>query len=400
MRIILYKILFTLFLGLLSSCVGAVMGQQPVFKQSPALYDLERLVEIKGKGINDVEVKKFMKLAEKFVAEEPVSVMDRKRTFSTNVHDYCSLSRYSWPSEKNANVYVIKDGQTNPEMYYYNRPQIESLSDRLMYLSVAYYLSNESKYYDAFQKQIRTWFVNEKTKMNPNMEYSQVQPGMYDNKGASYGLVEINHFTPVIESIYLIQCVNPLDYDTNREVRAWFASLLEWTLNNYRWEEVKKTPNNITSSLYVTFLEMARFTGNFVQAEFLSKGFTEKVLEAQIDDEGKQPAELKRVAAFGYSVGNTVHIIDFCLIMEQAGYPYYKRNQKKIDSAIGYLMQFVGNQKAFPYRQKEGWVRYENKLKRNVSRIKKLTSKRSYVSRSARTIKTAKESLIDYVYMN
>ena len=398
MRRAFFRLLICIVAFLICACAGTAIGRFVLNKQPPALYDMSRLDELKKKGVYDTEVSRFLKQADKMAAKEPVSIMDRNITFAPDPHYFCSISRYSWPSENDPNIYVIRDGMSNPELKDYNRPNIEELATRLKSFSVAYYITHDEKYYDAFCKQLESWFLDDKTYMLPSMEYAQVLPGKNENRSAANGLLELNHFTPAIESIYLLQYVRELNPKTAERIQIWFSDMLKWTLNDKRWESIKKSPNNIVSSVYVTLLEMARFTNNDRIADSLSREFTEMVINSQIDEEGKQPAELRRVAGFGYSVGNLCHVIDCCLIMEQAGIHYYKENQKKIDSAFEFLLQFVGNQEAFPYSQKSNWEGYEQKLERNVSRIRRLSSNNSRVERLSKSIILEHESISNYIY--
>lgn len=395
------NVAITIFAFLTFSCIGTAKGQHGEFNfRQPAIFDMDRLAEIRTRGTEAPEVLQLIKKADQMVAEKPVSVLDRKKTLAPDKHFYCGISRYSWPSDTDPQVYVIKDGKSNPEWKDYNRPQLQKLADRLKYLSVAYYITRDLKYFDAFNKQVDVWFLDEDTYMYPNLEYSQVQLGKYGNKGAPFGLADISYFTPIIESMFLVNTVKQADVDRRKNMKKWFSDFSDWVVSDKRWGKIKKSSNNIVSTVYVSLIEIARFTDNASLAERLSEEYTKNVLDTQIDEVGKQPAELRRASGFGYSVGNLSHIIDFCLIMELSGMHYYKENQRKIDSAFEYLIQFLGNKEAFPYKQNGGWERYEKKLENNISRIKRLASKRSSVTRMARRMINTQESIMDYVYYN
>lgn len=379
---------------------GSLNKVQACPKQ-PAIYNLERLKELRRENPQtNRQLRNFLQEADIIAKAKPITVMDKSKSFAENPHTYCSLSRYAWPSEKDPKLYVIRDGQTNPEWDSYDLPKLDLLSSRIKTLGTAYYITKESKYYDAFCRQLRAWFLDEDTYMEPNLEYAQVQPGKNNNKGMSYGLVDLNRFTPVIESVFLVQSEKKLDRETRLGLEQWFAELLEWTLNSEQWENVGQGNNNIVAALYVTLVEMARFTGDKETLERLSKEYKDRVLDIQIDEEGKQPAELKRTIGFGYAVGNLNNIIDFCLIMEQSGIHFYRDNQQKIDSAFEYLLQFVGNHEAFPYQQIQGWEGYEVKLERNAGRLKRMSGGKSKIYDNARAVTTgpSNETVMNYVY--
>lgn len=366
----------------------------------PAIYNIDHLKELRNEDPKSHrQLSRFLKDADRIVAAKPVTIMDKTKSFAPTTHTYCSLSRYAWPSEKDTKVYVIRDGQTNPEWDFYDLPKLDMLSSRMKTLAIAYYITKDIKYYDAFSRQLNAWFLDEATYMEPNMEYAQVQPGKNKNKGMAYGLVDLNRFTPLIESIFLVQNVKKLDRKITQGLKQWFAEILEWTLSSEQWKTVAQSNNNIVAALYVTLVEMARFTGDKSTIRNLSEEYNEKVLDVQIDEEGKQPAELRRTVGFGYAVGNLNNIVDFCLIMEQAGVHFYRENQKKIDSAFEYLLQFVGNHEAFPYQQIQEWESYEAKLERNVGRLRRMKSNDSGLHRYSRAGKGIKnETVLNYVY--
>ena len=364
----------------------------------PAIYNLERLNNLRKDNpkINNM-TSEFLGKADVVAREKPVSIMEKRKSFSLDYHDYCSISRYAWPSEKNPKIYVIRDGETSPEWEKYDAKNLDILSSRIKVLGTAYYILRDQKYFDAFCKQLEVWFLAPATYMKPNLNYSGVQPGKNNNKGMTYGLVDLNRFTQIIESILLVQSVKKLDNRILQGLKQWFADMLAWTLSSKQWKS--QGNNNIITSLFAALVEMARFTGDISTAKVLAGEYRERILDIQIDDEGKQPAELKRTIGFGYSVSNLNNIIDFCLIMEQAGIHFYCDNQPKIDSAFDYLLQFVGNHEAFPYQQIQGWDSYESKLLRNMSRLGRLKhNKESRFVNVSPNNKVDVNDVLNYVY--
>lgn len=366
----------------------------------PALYDINKLNELKEKGPDDIFVASFLVDAIKLLGAKPLSVVGKTKSFSKNPHDYCSIAPYSWPDDNNPNgAYITKDGKTNPERNLYDRPKLDQLANRLQILSIAYYITQDMAYYDAFVKQIKTWFLDNETYMEPNFDYAQVVKGLNDNKGQTYGLCELELFTPIIESILLVNNVKMLDRSIIKNLESWFSHFLSWILQSSQWDSVSKSNNNIIAGCYVAMVEMVRFTGNKKLVKRMGKEYTERILNVQIDEEGKQPAELRRTIGFGYSVANLKNIVDFALIMENAGVKYYRKNQTRIDAAFVYLLQFVGNHEAFPYKQEASWDYYEDRLKVNAARLQRMSSRRSGAKNNPIVQGSSRISnVLDYVY--
>jgi hypothetical protein len=366
----------------------------------PAIYNQGVLNDIKNNPHGYPQLDAFLKKADGILAQKPLSVIDKKKTFAPNKHFYCSISRYSWPDPNNPNgPYIIKDGINNPEYADYDGTALETLAERLQYLCVAYYLTGRAAYRRAVSKQLNVWFLDKKTRMKPNFEYAQVQPGYNDNKGQSYGLAELSRFTKIVESLMLFDCAQGLSKKERRKLKAWFSDFQDWLLNSRQWHIISKANNNnITSSGYLALVEMSLFTGDTRVASQLAGEYKERVIEKQIEDDGKQPAELKRADGFGYSVGNLEEIIDFCLVMENMGSHFYKENQNKIDAAFGYLYQFVNNHEAFPYQQNASWGFYEKRLLKNMKRLSRFSVNDTNIETKAEQIELKDSPILNLVY--
>lgn len=366
---------------------------------APAIYNIEALNSIRDNK-KDGRLTVLLEEADNIVSLQPLSVFDKKKSFGPNKHYYSSISHYAWPdADKPNGPYVIKDGQNNPEYAEYDGDALDKLAYRLEHLCTAYYITGNSAYKRAVEKQLKVWFLNKKTRMLPNFEYAQVLPGHNDNKGQTYGLAELSRFTVILESIMLFDYSKGLNEREKRKLKAWFNDFQEWLLKSRQWHIITKVnDNNITSSSYLALVEMSLFIGNKRVADKLANDYKERIIDAQIDDEGKQPAELRRTVGFGYSVGNLEEIIRFCLVMENLGVPLYKENQNKIDKAIEYLYQFVDNHDAFPYQQTASWGWYEDRLRKIIMCLSRLTADDTKTKKMADSLEWDGNTILDVVY--
>src|SRR4030095_2824639 len=162
--------------------VSDVIAQQPkVF-----VMDAKRLVEVKKKWEQKDEdvirlVDSLQKQAGRSLKMNLVSVMDKEFTpVSGNKHDYMSQAPYFWydSTKPNGLPYMRKDGVRNPEIYKItDRTYLGNLENATRILSLAWYITGEKKYADKSAELLRTWFLNESTKMNPHLEYGQAKIG-------------------------------------------------------------------------------------------------------------------------------------------------------------------------------------------------------------------------------
>ena len=119
--------------------------------------------------------------AERHLDQQPLSVMMKEKTaVSGDKHDYLSLSRYFWPdpTKPDGLPYINRDGVANPEREKLDRPKVALMVSNITTLSLAWYFSGEEKYAQKAAEQLRVWFLNKDTRMNPNLNYAQIVPGL------------------------------------------------------------------------------------------------------------------------------------------------------------------------------------------------------------------------------
>lgn len=314
----------------------------------------------------------FIKLGEKELKEVPIVVTDKSWSFSGNNHYYNSISAYWWPVEKDGKtIYVVRDGRINPQSNDVDNNKIQRLSDRLKYLSYAYYLTSDKRYYRAFIKQIDTWFIKTRTRMYPNFEYAQVVPGG-NNKGTPVGIIDGHPLNFVLEYIRLVNSCKSIGQRRYHKLVLWFDELADWMEESNQGKIDSKANSNQGVSYDVMLLNIALFTGNIERVDRIVSLFPQKRIYAQIEPDGRQPAELVRTNAFQYSLANLDFFLQFCIIADSAGYHVYQDNKERINAACKYLYDFVGNTDIFPYQQIAGWDGMERKICRLIWRARRL----------------------------
>jgi len=173
--------------------IGQVTAQSP----KVLIMDAGRLAEVKKKwGQKDATILRLtdslQKQADGYLKMKPVSVMDKQFIpVSGNKHDYMSQAPYFWydSTKPNGLPYMRKDGVRNPEIYKItDRTYLGNLENSTRTLSLAWYITGDEKYAAKSAELLKTWFLDESTKMNPHLEYGQAVPGV--NTGRGIGLIE------------------------------------------------------------------------------------------------------------------------------------------------------------------------------------------------------------------
>lgn len=94
-------------------------------------------------------------------------------------------------------------------------------------LTSAYLLTQDKEYVDVILGvHVRAWFVNESTKMNPNLQYAQAIKGIATGRGI--GIIDTVHLMEVAQSLWQLEKLGVLSKDDIKPTKQWFADYLKW----------------------------------------------------------------------------------------------------------------------------------------------------------------------------
>lgn len=319
--------------------------------------------------------------ADRLMTAEPVSVMMKeKAAVSGNKHDYLSLSRYYWPdpNEPDGLPYVVRDGESNPELEHYDRPKLAEMAGRVTTLALAWYFSNDERYAQKATEQLRVWFINKHTRMNPHLNYAQTIPGKFGGMGRCYGVIDGYSFVEMLDAVQLLEHSKAFTVNDSKSMKRWFAQFLNWILTSKQGIEEGQQLNNHSTARDVQVIAYARYVGHQkVLKQYLSEFFTKRMVP-QIAPDGKQPRELRRTLAFGYSQYNLSHIIDVFQIARAASFSMQPEALPLLEKAADFLAQYLGKQvQAWPYQQISEWDYKQNLFAKDLYRLYLLDTKRS-----------------------
>lgn len=315
----------------------------------------------------------------------PPSVMMKDKTpASGSKHDYMSMGRYFWPDTTKANgkPYVNRDGQTNPEIERLDRNRLSEMTDAVTTLALAYYFSDNEKYADKAMDYLRVWFLNDSSRMNPNLEYAQMIPGHNSDKGRSYGLIDTYSFVEMLDAVAILQSASSFTADDKEGLKMWFTNYLNWFINSPQGKEEHQATNNHGLAYDVQVVAFAIFIGNDLLAFNYIDQFAQMRLFKQIEPDGKQALELTRTLAFGYSVFNIHHMVDLFFFAEKMGRHHIDNSVspdgRSFYKAVDFLVPYLGKSvKEWPYQQISDWENKQQALCDDLYRITLLNPSRT-----------------------
>lgn len=355
------KNIICFFLAVLSA--NAIAQTPKVF-----IMDANHLMQLK-KNVQQKDIatlhliEELKKEADRFLKMKPVSVMDKGFTsVSGSKHDYMSQAPYFWydSSKPKGLPYMRRDGERNPEINKItDKKYLGNLEDATKTLALAYYFTGEEKYATKAAELIRYWFFNEDTKMNPNLDYAQGIPGI--NNGRGIGIIESRAFTGIADAAGLLEGSNAWKEQDIKLLKQWYTSFLNWMLTSKNGGEEHRAKNNHGTWYYVQVIDFALFTGDKARAKQLAIESIKR-LDSQLTKDGKQPLELERTKALGYSTMNLRGWFEAARLAGEAGVDLWNYKTSKgadLRTALNWLMPYALSEKPWPYKQIEKYDAHE-----------------------------------------
>lgn len=328
--------------------------------------------------------KHLINSAQKELRHSNVSVMMKdKVAVSGNKHDYLSQARYYWPDEtkKDGKPYIRKDGQSNPELNKLDRPKLSNMATRVKTLALAYYFTGDERYAKKAVEQLKVWFLDKGTRMNPHLRFAQIVPGRNGDKGRGLGVLDAYSFVEMLDGVKLLEESKSFTQKDQKALKKWFETFLDWIVNDPMGKEENNAKNNHGTAYDVQVIAYSLYTGRMDVARQFINDFTDKRINRQIKMNGSQPLELERTLGFGYSTYNLTHIIDVLQMAQHAGIEVGGNSRYALDmteKAADFLVEYLGRPvEAWPYKQISKWDEEQHNLASNLYRLWLLDSKRT-----------------------
>ncbi len=225
---------------------------------------------------------RVLRNAAKYLGDKPATVTSASSKRSTGgVHDFFSEGDYWWPDPKNPDgPYIQKDGMTNPDNFVEHRKFLMKLSVQVPALAAAWKLTKDKKYADHAAAHIRAWFVDEKTRMNPNLQFAQAIHGRFTGRGT--GVIDTIHLVEVARAIPLLAQAKALSAADFEATKKWFSEYNVWMTTSKNGMEEGAAKNNHGTCWLMQVAAFAKLTGDKKLVDYCIDRFKNVIVPGQI----------------------------------------------------------------------------------------------------------------------
>jgi len=279
-------------------------------------------------------------------------------------NDYMSQGPYWWPdtTKPDGLPFIRRDGVHNPQAGI-DRRELGNMMESVRILSLAWYFSGENKYAERAAYLLKVWFIDPETLMNPHLEYAQSIPGITTGRGI--GIIDIRGVHSLVDAITLLDMSGAIKTEEMAKIKKWFTDLFEWLTTSKNGKDEDDYKNNHSVAYDVIVSSIARFLNN---DEYVARKISEmpaRRIDPMIESDGRQPEELIRTNAFGYSSGNLRNFFDAGETGLKVGvdiFTYTNPEGGSLRKALDFLTGYIGRTEEWKWQQIGGFSGSENNL--------------------------------------
>lgn len=296
---------------------------------------------------------RILKAASQYLHEEPITVTASTSPRSAGgVHDFFSEGDYWWPDPQNPDgPYIQRDGMSNPNNFVDHRRYLMRLSVQVPALVAAWKLTKDPRYAKQAVKHLRAWFIDEKTRMNPNLQYAQAIHGRFTGRGI--GVIDTIHLVEVARAVDVLKDSPALNMTDLGGIIQWFADYLQWMTTSKNGTDERDAKNNHGTCWVMQVAAFAQLVGNEELLAYCRNRFRTVLVPNQIAVDGRFPEELRRTKPYGYSLFNLDAMATICQILSTPQddlWTFELPDGRGIGKALTYMYPYIKDKKSWPLK--------------------------------------------------
>jgi len=302
-------------------------------------------------------VKKLLKNADQELKSKPWPVTKKKYPApSGDFHDFVSYGTYYWPNPdtKDGQPWVMRDGYINPDAGG-DWTKLNRLASQLELLSLAYYFTGNEVYAAHAALFLRTWFIDKETRMNPNVNYGKITPGVVEGgyAVAGFGLV----FRRIYDAAGMLESSKSWTKEDKKGFQQWTREFIHW-VETSPLAEIER----VSTSNHGTFYEMimtvqSLYIGDTGKARERILFFKNNRMLRHYKPDGSQPVEMKRADNYTYHRLNLMIALDIAQLADHFRdidlWNYKTPKGAGLRKAVEFLVPYFCDWQKWPYFKKD-----------------------------------------------
>ena len=329
------------------------------FLAAPAGLILAGIAARQDLDLRTIERARVLRAADQYLRQSPQTITAASSPRSAGGrHDYFSEGDYWWPDPSNPDgPYIQRDGMTNPDNFVAHRHALIRLSLHVPALAAAWLITRDRRYADHAARHLRAWFIDDETRMTPNLLYAQAIKGRVTGRGI--GIIDTLHLVEVVQAITVLEATGALGSGDREGTRQWFERYLTWMTTHEYGQAERDAKNNHGTCWVAQVAEFARYTHRDDLTAFCRERFTTVLVPGQIAPDGSFPEELRRTKPYGYSLFNldAMAIVAQILILSRGSglgldslWKFETPDGRGIGKALAFMYPFIKDKSRWPHK--------------------------------------------------
>ena len=294
--------------------------------------------------------------ADRWLTGEVLNIVSGKKHVapSGNPHDYTSLAVYSWPNPAKPDglPWINKDGEVNPAVYEYDNAKLESLCRAVPQLILYARVADSPAHARRAGVLLRAWFLDEATRMNPNLRYAQFIPGVCD--GRAIGIIDTTSL------IFLFDAVTHLAFNEAwrpehlAALKAWTSQYLDWLCGSAFGKQEEAAANNHGTWFDAQVVCFAAFCGRPEIVRDQIARCTKRRIATQLEADGAQPHELRRTLSLTYCTYNLLAYACVARVGSEQGIDLWNWRSgegRSLRAALTWMIPYYTRERAWAHKQ-------------------------------------------------
>jgi hypothetical protein len=269
---------------------------------------------------------------------------------SGGLHDFYSEGDYWWPDPDHpGGPYIQRDGLSNPDNFTDHRRALMRFSMQVPALVAAWKITGDQRYAEHAVRHLRAWFIDQDTRLNPNLQYAQAIFGRSTGRGI--GVIDTIHLVEVARAVEVLQDSAALSAVDQAGVKQWFSAYLEWLTHSKNGMDERDAHNNHGTCWLMQVAAFARLTGDQALLAYSRERFKTVLLPEQVAADGSFPLELKRTKPYGYALFNLEAMATLSEILSTPAdnlWTYATPDGRGMRLAMAYMAPYIRDKKSWP----------------------------------------------------